>query len=131
MGIFGFFQKKKEPSKEPVFKEKRILPRWKISSPAKIRWDGRSNYVQCEVRDLNMKGFCLVLPEKIPNDCLRAELYFNEKFFFNVEIAFVWHKEADCRQVYGVRFTRIKDLDKEKIFQMMKENFSGCFGKLL
>lgn len=76
-----------------------------------------------------MKGFCLVVPEMIPDNCLRAELFFNEKFFFDIEFAVVWQKEADCRQVYGIKFTRIKDLDKEKIFNMMKENFSACFGK--
>lgn len=123
MGIFSFFRKKAEPPEPAAPKEKRALPRWKISAPAKIKWLDKSDYLACEVRDLNMKGFSIVVTEKIPEGCTRAEIYFNEKFFFDIEMAVIWHKEADCKQVYGIKFTRVRESDKEKIFQMLKENY--------
>lgn len=123
MGIFNFFRKKAEPPEPAAPKENRALPRWKISAPAKIKWLDKTDYLACEVKDLNMKGLSLVVTEKIPEGCTHAELYFNEKYFFDIEISIIWHKEADCKQIYGIRFTRVRDADKEKIFQMMKENY--------
>ena len=129
MGLFSFFQKKKEPPPKPAFVEKRLLPRWNIQASAKIKWQGAKDYVACEVRDLNMRGFCLALPEKLAEYNTRAELYFNEKYFFDIEISVTWHKEAQGKQVYGIKFLKVRDSDREKIYQMMKENFAGHFGK--
>jgi hypothetical protein len=131
MGLFNFFQKKKALPPKPGFVEKRLLPRWKITAPAKIKWQGSGDYVACEVRDLNMRGFCLVVAEKIFKYNARAELYFNEKYFFDVEVSVTWHKEAEAKQIYGIKFLKVRDSDREKIYQMMKENFAGCFGKYL
>jgi len=132
MGFFDFFRKKKVLPPEPAaFVEKRLLPRWKISCPAKIKWQGAQDYAACEVKDLNMRGFSLALAEKIPESSCRAELYFNDKYFFDVEICVTWHKVVEGKQVYGIKFLKVRDSDREKIYQMMKENFSGCFGKLI
>jgi PilZ domain len=131
VGLFSFFKKKKEPEPKPAFVEKRLLPRWKIGALAKIRWPGASDYLTCEVRDLNMRGFCLALTEKIPEETSRVELHFNEKYFFDIEIALTWHKEAGGKQTYGAKFVKVRDSDREKIYQMMRENFPGCFGKLI
>ncbi|HNW38971.1 MAG TPA: PilZ domain-containing protein [Candidatus Omnitrophota bacterium] len=131
MGLFSFFQKKKELPPKSAFTEKRLLPRWKITAQAKIKWPGALDYVACEVRDLNMRGFCLVVKDKIPKYDTQVELYFNDKYFFNVEISVTWHKEADGKQIYGIKFLRVRDSDREKIYQMMKENFAGCFGKIM
>jgi len=129
MGLFSFFKKKEEPSPKPSLVEKRLLPRWKIASPAKIKWQDSLDYVACEVRDLNMRGFSLSITEKIPETNTRVELYFNEKYFFDIEISAAWHKEVEAKQIYGIKFLRIRDSDREKIYQMMKENFPGCLGK--
>lgn len=131
MGLFSFFRKKKEPS-EQVFTERRLLPRWGIRAPVKIKWKDSDAYLACEVRDLNMKGLSLVMAEKIPEGYTAAQLYFNEKYFFDIEMAVVWHKkEENNKHVYGMRFTRLRDQDKEKLFAMMKENFSGYLWKNL
>jgi hypothetical protein len=130
MGLFDFFKKKKEPSPKSAFVEKRLLPRWQIQAAAKIKWLGAKDYLPCEVRDLNMRGFCLVLSDKLTEYNTRAELYFNEKFFFDIEITVTWHKEAQGQQIYGIKFVKVRDSDREKIYQMMKENFAGHFGKI-
>ncbi len=129
MGLFNLFKKKEIPLQKPAFIEKRLLPRWKIAAAAKIKWPGAKDYVACEIKDLNMRGLCLALGESLPEYNLHAELYFNEKYFFDIEFAVTWHKEIDGKQVYGVSFLKVRDADREKIYQMMKENFPGCFGK--
>lgn len=131
MGLFSFFKKKKDLPAKPAFVEKRLLPRWKIAAPAKIKWQNSKDYLACEVRDLNMRGFCLSTTEKIPEANAYVELYFNEKYFLDIEILVTWHKEAEAKQIYGIRFLKIRDSDREKIYQMMKENFAGHFGNLL
>jgi len=79
-----------------------------------------------------MKGLSLATSEKIPEGYLSFQLYFNEKYFFDVETAIVWHKkEEDDKHIYGMRFTRLRDQDKEKLFVMMKENFPGHLWKSL
>lgn len=130
MGLFSFFNKKNEPPPKPAFVERRFLPRWKISAPAKIRPAGQTDYLPCEIRDLNMRGFCLVTSEKLSDYNTRVELYFNDLYFFPADITVTWHKEVEGKQVYGVRFDQVRDSDREKIYRMMKENFSSCFGKL-
>jgi hypothetical protein len=122
MGLFDFFKKKKEPPKEEL-QERRMLPRWKVSTPAKVKYRGSDAYIACEVKDLNMKGCALALEEKIPEGTVGLGLYFNDRYFFDIEIEVAWHKEADNKQFYGVRFTRVRDSDKEKMFLMMRENF--------
>ena len=131
MGIFSFFQKKKNLTPKPGFIEKRLLPRWKIQTLAKIKWQDAKDYLACEVIDLNMRGFCLSMTEKIPEIDGLVELYFNDKYFFNIEISFVWHKEINGKQVYGIKFLKVRDSDKEKIYLMMKENFASRLGKFL
>jgi len=121
MGLFSLFQKKEKP--QETIGENKKVPRWEISTPAKIKWEGQNNYTECEVKDLSLKGCCLAVAEEITKWPVRAELYFNEDFSFNVEMAVVWHKESDSKQTYGIRFSRIRDADKEKIFQMIKSNF--------
>ncbi|MCK9431810.1 MAG: PilZ domain-containing protein [Candidatus Omnitrophica bacterium] len=131
MGLLDFFRKKKELPQKPAFVERRFLPRWKISAPAKIKAAGDTDYTPCEIRDLNMRGFCLVTSEKIHDYNTRVELYFNDKYFFPADITVTWHKEEEGKQIYGVKFEQVRDADREKIYHMMKENFSSCFGKLI
>jgi len=131
MGLFGFLRKKNAPLPEPAFVEKRLLPRWKIASPAKVKWQGCKDYIACEVRDLNMKGLSLAIADKIPDPNLHMELYFNEKYFFDIEASVIWSKEEGAKKIYGLKFSKVRDSDKEKIYQMIKENFPGCLGSFL
>lgn len=123
MGLFGF-GRHKPSAPSSVFKERRMLPRWSIYARAKIRLTDKNAYVDCEVKNLNLRGFCVVSSLKIPECCPALTLYFNELFFFTVETSMAWHKESDGKQSYGLRFAKIKDIDKEKIYQMMRQDYS-------
>ena len=122
MGLFGFF-KKKQQAPAHAFKERRNLPRWKISANATIKWVGQEDYVDCSIKDLNLKGFAVIITKDIPQNCGSVDINFHERFFFNVEISIIWHKQAEGKHIYGVKFTRLRDSDKEKIYQMMCLDF--------
>ena len=125
MGIFGFFKRKQKAKQiqKPAFIERRILPRWQISAEAKIKYDGQESYINCHIANLNMRGFCLITPQKLPLDCCHFTIYFNEKYFFDVEAQVLWCNESEGKNIYGAKFSRIRDSDKEKMYQMMRENF--------
>jgi len=121
MGFFGFFKKKKEqPS---AFKERRAVPRWQIQSNARLKWEGQAAFVDCQVHNINLKGFAFTLAQKLPEPCTAVILNFHERFIFNVEIAVAWHREAEGRHQYGAAFTRIRDEDREKMYLMIRQDF--------
>jgi len=111
--------------------ERRILPRWKIEASAKIKWDDTQDYLHCEAVDLNMKGVCLATPNAIPEGKNFLEICFNEKYFFGLGVSVVWHKEIAGKQIYGLKFLKVRDYDKEKIYQMMTENFPNLLTKAM
>jgi len=123
MDLFDFFKEKKDapPPQTQSFRERRLLPRWQINCAAQIRWEGLPNYLNCEIRNLNLKGFAVSLSQKLPESCANISLQFGSEFIFNVEIAVLWRKEAQGKNAYGVRFTKIRDADKEKIFHLNAE----------
>jgi hypothetical protein len=125
MGILKFFNKKRESKQaiKPIFIERRVLPRWQISAPAKLRWEGQNEFIDCEVINLNMRGFSAVIAQKIPRDCRQLTIYFSEKYIFTVEISLSWQDESAGKNTYGAKFTRIRDSDKEKMYQMMRSDF--------
>jgi hypothetical protein len=119
--LFWFSRKKAIPASSR--KERRMLPRWAIYAKAKIRLKDEDAYVDCEVRNLSMRGFCLATSLKLPECCPALTLYFNEKYFFTAETNVIWRKDHDGRHSYGMRFVKIRDTDKEKIYQMMHQDF--------
>ncbi len=124
MGLFGPPKKRQVPQPD-AFKERRSLPRWPVTALAKIRCEGQGEYVDCEIKDLNMRGFSVTIRTQLPQDCRNMILYFNENFFFTIDVTVVWQKEIQGKHVYGLKFTRIRDSDKEKMYQMMRKDFPG------
>lgn len=130
MGLFGFFnKKKKQPSFEPS--ERRLIPRWKINTAAKISWDKGVTFVACDITDLNLKGFGLTLTKNLPDILSELVISVHERFVFHADVSVIWHKEKGGRQAYGVKFTRIRDVDKEKIYQMICQDFPDQFEQQL
>ena len=122
MGLFGFFKRKKrQPVKE--FLERRIIPRWKINARAKLKWEGRDDYLECRIRDLNLKGFAVSLSQRLPGQCTKMTLNFNDRFLFPIEVAVIWSTEEEGKIVYGLRFTRVRDADRETMYQMVHHDF--------
>ena len=122
MGLFSFFQEDEEQFKLTP-SDKRLAPRWKVSAPAKIKLECFDSYLDCEIRDLNLKGFSLVISKKIIKKRLAAKLNFSEKYSFKLEVMVLWSKSENNKYVYGMKYTKIADSDRGLILQMMKENY--------
>ncbi len=124
MGLFDFFFGKKD-NIDPAPSDKRDIPRWEVSLPAKIKFEGFEDEIECEVRDLNLKGFYLVAGKQIPKEQAVAWLRFNQGPSFKIEMLILWEKEADGKYLYGVKFTKLSGPDRENICQVMKDYFSA------
>lgn len=122
MGLLDFFPED-EKAVKPVNSDKRLTPRWKISVPAKIKLEGNNGYSPCEIKDLNLKGFSLLIEKKILKKRIGARLYFNEKYDFKIEVIILWSKMMGSKHLYGMKFNKIFDSDRALILQMMNENF--------
>ena len=103
----------------------RRFTRWQINQQAKIKLEGAQNYINCKVNDLSFQGMGFSLPLKLPRDTfIRFSLFLCEEFIFDIiEAWVVWHKVVDHHNAYGLYFTQIKDLDKEKIYRFLFKYF--------
>ncbi len=121
MGLFDIFKRK--PQAQPVFKERRLLPRWKILAPATLTFGAAQNSVPCTLLDLNFKGFAISLSSCLPENCKVLKLEVNGRYPYNVEVSPVWHLEKESKQYHGFLFVRLRDSDREKMFTMIKTDF--------
>ncbi len=107
---------------------RRALNRWSIKRPAKVRIEDHLNFEDCYIDDLNFKGLRMSLSERLPLDSsVRMTLSFTDSLDFEVEAAIPWTRESEGRYIYGLLFTRIKDVDKERIYKYI---YSNCFEQL-
>jgi len=98
----------------------RKLARWQIDRPAKFKVDQSPGELPCQVQDINYKGVRVISEAKLPEDtAFRLYLKFSEDCTFDAEAWVVWNKTANGVNHYGVFFTRLKDVDKEKIYQFI------------
>jgi hypothetical protein len=102
----------------------RRCPRWQINWQAKVRISDKESLTDCHINDINFKGLKLTLAEKLtPDTFVKLSLILSSDFVLNVEAWVAWHKTIDGYNLYGLYFTKIKDLDKEKIYQFMRGYF--------
>ena len=106
---------------------RRRLPRWSVKRPAKVRLQDAWQFEDCYVEDMNLKGMRMSFSGRLPLDrSVRIALAFPD-LAFEVDVEVPWIKEDDGRFMYGLSFSRIKDEDKDKIYQYI---FSNCFYQL-
>lgn len=109
--------------------EKRLLNRWPIHWPAKIKLkDKKGNMIfdPCYINDLNFKGMQISLKETLPEDkSLSLNVILSGEFILDVKVKVIWHRAvASGLNAYGLYFIELKDIDREKIFKFIYTNFS-------
>ncbi|HNX81326.1 MAG TPA: PilZ domain-containing protein [Candidatus Omnitrophota bacterium] len=122
MGFFDFFRRKQAPV-QPEFKERRLIPRWKLAAPATLTFDADATVIPCTLIDLNLKGFAISTGGVLSQECKSLKLEVQGRYVYNVEVIFVWHMEKDTLHYYGFWFSRLRDSDREKMLAMMKSDF--------
>jgi c-di-GMP-binding flagellar brake protein YcgR len=112
-------------------RDRRQITRWRINWQARIRLEGAEAFTYCTVHDINLKGMKISLSQRLPTDTfLKFNLVLSDEFVFDIIEAWVtWHKIIEDKNLYGLYFTKIRDSDKEKIYQFIRKNFPGQMSK--
>ena len=102
----------------------RRYTRWTIRNEARVKIEGAESYVGCLVYDISFNGIQIALGQKLAKDTpLKLSILLSDGSNLEVEVWVVWHKQIDGHNIYGMYFTRIKDADKERIYQFMRRYF--------
>ncbi|MCX5703951.1 MAG: PilZ domain-containing protein, partial [Candidatus Omnitrophica bacterium] len=102
----------------------RSCPRWQVNWQARLKLEGQEEHAPCTLRDINFKGARVCLEQKLSVDTrLNLNLCLCPEASLEVEVWVVWHRNIGELNEYGVYFSKIKEADKEKIYQFMNSNF--------
>ncbi len=100
----------------------RRFNRWQIDRIAKVKLEGAEAFADCLVKDISFMGLKISLALKLPKDAfLKLKVVLSEETIFDLEVWVVWHKGIDGYHIYGFYFSKIKDQDKDKIYQFMRK----------
>ena len=111
----------------------RQIKRWQISWSAKIKLEGAECFTNCSIHDITLRGLRVCLPHKIPTSAfIKLCIVLCEDCILpGIEAWVVWHKTVSDKNIYGLYFTKISDLNKEKIYRFMREHFNEQMNKHL
>ena len=108
----------------------RRCPRWQINWQAKVRIGDKESLTDCHINDINFKGLKLTLSEELNVDAfVNLSLILSSDFILNVEVWVVWHRSIEGLNIYGLYFNKIKDADKERLYQFIQRNFPKQIAK--
>lgn len=104
--------------------ERRNFVRWQIDRQVSTKLEGAEKPLTVKIRDINLKGARISLKQRLPPDAsIRLNLPLSEGFVLDVDALIAWHKIVNEENMYGISFSRIRDNDKEKIFQFVRQEF--------
>ncbi|OGX40570.1 MAG: hypothetical protein A2984_00755 [Omnitrophica WOR_2 bacterium RIFCSPLOWO2_01_FULL_41_12] len=110
---------------------RRSLNRWQINRPARIKLEGAEVFKECSIADINFKGLQIHLKSTLPQDTfLKLKIALSEDCLLDVEVWVVWYKKKMENNIYGLYFTKITDMDKEKIYRFVYQNFPQEVSKI-
>lgn len=84
----------------------------------------------CQILDINHAGAQILLNAKLPGDsALKMKLQIGDDSVIDAEVWVTWHKAINGSNHYGLYFSEIKDIDKEKINKLISDihshNYAG------
>ncbi|MBF0123275.1 MAG: PilZ domain-containing protein [Candidatus Omnitrophica bacterium] len=101
----------------------RHIFRWQIMREGKVQLDAGNRTVDCFIRDINLKGIQISVPERLPEQVgIKMNLQINF-LDLDVEVAVQWEKQEDGQHVYGLSFQKIPDKDKNRIYEYVSLHF--------
>lgn len=106
--------------------ERRQLPRWQVKREVKVWLPQMQQLSQCMIEDINLKGMCASFSQRLPQEGpVHMSLGLEEDSdIMDLEVNLPWAKEEQGRHVYGMSFSKIADLDKERIYQYINSHCS-------
>lgn len=104
----------------------RRFVRWQINSKARIRLEAADEFVDCRISDISYMGCQIATDQKLCKDAfLEFTLALSDDFLIRIEAWVVWHRIVEGRNIYGLFFTKIRDLDKEQVFRFISRYYPG------
>ncbi len=101
--------------------ERRNLTRWRLVHKARLKQEGAQVWVDCHIIDINFKGMQVALPIGLQRDIfIKMQIILSEDCTIELEAWAAWRKTVYNLNVHGLYFTKIKDEDKEKIYQFVR-----------
>lgn len=105
-------------------KSRRQVARWQAHRQARVKLEGSGSFVDAQLSDISLKGLKITLSEKLPIDQhFKLDLVLSDEFNLCVEVWVAWQKTFDNLNTYGLYFSKIKDSDKERVYQFIRKDF--------
>jgi len=106
--------------------ERRQLPRWQVKKEARVWLPRMQELSQCIIEDINLKGMCVSFNRQLPpEEPLHMSLGIDDGFdFMKLEVNMPWAKQEQGRYVYGMSFSKIAEVDKDRIDQFISSHCS-------
>jgi hypothetical protein len=96
--------------------EHRKSVRWQINKRALLKLKQAANELYCQIKDLNCVGAKVALHTKLPLDTtFKMRLRLSENYTIEAKVWAAWHKVINGSNHYGLYFSQIQDVDKDKI----------------
>lgn len=110
----------------------RRCTRWEVHKNAELILDtsGVMQKFSCALADLSFAGAQVSLLERLPEDSLlKLNISIPPELDFSVEAWVSWHKYIKDFNAYGLYFSKLKDVDKEKISAFVRRHSIGQIRK--
>lgn len=96
--------------------DRRRLIRWNVNKEINVRLEGQERPFLCIVEDVNIRGLKIYSRQQLAEkDNIAMSVDFGQDFALDIEAAVAWRRSLGAGYVYGLYFTKIKDMDKERL----------------
>jgi hypothetical protein len=107
-----------------AMQERRQCGRWQVNSLASVNVENRAYPIECQVNDISYKGLKIRTPRALEKDSIvRLNIALEIGSSLDLEASVVWNDIQEDGYHSGLCFTKIRDIDKEKIYSYVHSNF--------
>lgn len=104
--------------------ENRRLSRWRINKHIRLKLFDTQVYTVAFLRNVNLRGIQILSDIKlVANSIVKLNIELSEDTIIEVEVWVVWDRALNGINHYGLYFTKIRDADKENIYQFARNKF--------
>jgi len=97
--------------------------RWQINESSNISLEETQVFSHSIIKDINLKGIQVSSSLKLPRDkFLKLTVVSAKGLSFVVEGWVAWHKTIMETNSYGLYFSKIRDLDKQRIYEFVRKH---------